>query len=41
MEKELNTKLTSDLFAGKVFEDLTACQESCRILMQDVNRWKE
>lgn len=27
--------LTSDLFAGKVFEDLTACQELCRILMQD------
>lgn len=27
--------LTSDLFAGKVFEDLAACQELCRILMQD------
>lgn len=22
--------LTSDLFAGKVFEDLAACQELCR-----------
>ena len=27
--------LTSDLFAGKVFEDMDACQELCRILMQD------
>ena len=27
--------LTSDLFAGKVFEDLEACQELCQILMQD------
>lgn len=27
--------LTSDLFAGKVFEDLAACQELCRILTQD------
>lgn len=27
--------LTSDLFAGKVFEDLAACQELCRILIQD------
>lgn len=27
--------LTSDLFAGKVFEDLAACQEFCRILLQD------
>lgn len=26
--------LTSDLFAGKVFEDLQASQELCRILMQ-------
>lgn len=26
--------LTSDLLAGKVFEDLAACQELCRILMQ-------
>lgn len=26
--------LTSDLFAGKVFEDLAASQELCRILMQ-------
>ncbi len=25
--------LTSDLFAGKVFEDLVACQELCRILI--------
>ena len=27
--------LTSDLFASKVFEDLAACQELYRILMQD------
>lgn len=27
--------LTSDLFAGKVFEDTTACQELCRILLHD------
>ncbi len=27
--------LTSDLFAGKVFEDVGACQELCRILLQD------
>ena len=27
--------LTSDLFAGKVFEDVDACQELCRILLQD------
>ena len=27
--------LTSDLLAGKVFEDLAACQELCRILMQE------
>ena len=27
--------LTSDLFAGKVFEDTAACQELCRILLQD------
>lgn len=27
--------LTSDLFAGKVFEDLGACQELCRILLQN------
>lgn len=27
--------LTSDLFAGKVFEDMAACQELCRILLQD------
>ncbi|MCM1048911.1 MAG: PD-(D/E)XK nuclease family transposase [Clostridiales bacterium] len=27
--------LTSDLFAGKVFEDKEACQELCRILLQD------
>ena len=28
-------QLTSDLFAGKVFEDLGAAQELCRILLQD------
>ena len=27
--------LTSDLFAGKVFEDTGACQELCRILLKD------
>ena len=27
--------LTSDLFAGKVFEDVKACQELCRILLRD------
>ena len=27
--------LTSDLFAGKVFEDIGACQELCRIILQD------
>ena len=27
--------LTSDLFAGKVFEDIKACQELCRIFLQD------
>lgn len=27
--------LTSDLFASKVFEDADACQELCRILLQD------
>lgn len=27
--------LTSDLFAGKVFEDLEASQELCRILLQN------
>ena len=27
--------LTSDLFAGKVFEDIKACQELCRILMRN------
>ena len=27
--------LTSDLFASKVFEDVDACQELCRILMRD------
>ena len=27
--------LTSDLFASKVFEDVDACQELCRILMHD------
>ena len=29
--------LTSDLFAGKVFEDVGACQELCRILLRDEN----
>ena len=29
--------LTSDLFAGKVFEDVGACQELCKILLQDEN----
>ena len=27
--------LTSDLFAGKVFEDVDACQELCRVLLLD------
>ena len=27
--------LTSDLFASKVFEDVMACQELCRILLRD------
>ena len=27
--------LTSDLFAGKVFEDVAACQELCRLLLRD------
>ena len=27
--------LTSDLFASKVFEDVEACQELCRILMRN------
>ena len=27
--------LTSDLFAGKIFEDVDACQELCRILLKD------
>ena len=27
--------LTSDLFASKVFEDIEACQELCRILLRD------
>ena len=27
--------LTSDLFAGKIFEDMDACQELCRILLRD------
>ena len=31
--KEFN--LTSDLFAGKVFEDVAACQELCRLLLRD------
>lgn len=34
-EKIQEFNLTSDLFAGKVFEDLAACQELCQILMQD------
>lgn len=29
--------LTSDLFAGKVFEDIGACQELCWILLRDEN----
>ena len=29
--------LTSDLFAGKVFEDTGACQELCRILLKNDN----
>lgn len=29
--------LVSDLFAGKVFEDIEACQELCRILLQNDN----
>ena len=27
--------LTSDLFASKVFEDVKACQELCRLLLRD------
>ena len=34
-EKIQAFNLTSDLFAGKVFEDLAACQELCQILMQN------
>ena len=30
--KEFN--LTSDLFACKVFEDVAACQELCRLLLE-------
>lgn len=35
LEQIQKFNLTSDLFASKVFEDLAACQELCRILMQD------
>lgn len=34
-ERVQEFNLTSDLFASKVFEDVEACQELCRILMQD------
>ena len=34
-ERVREFNLTSDLFAGKVFEDIQACQELCRILLQD------
>lgn len=35
-QKEISRfHLTSDLFAAKVFEDVIACQELCRILLQD------
>ena len=32
--------LTSDLFAGKVFEDVGTCQELCRILLKDEHTGK-
>lgn len=34
-ERVQEFNLTSDLFAGKVFEDVGACQELCRILLQE------
>lgn len=34
-ERVQEFNLTSDLFASKVFEDVEACQELCRILLQD------
>ena len=34
-ERVREFNLTSDLFAGKVFEDIQACQELCRILLHD------
>ncbi len=37
MRRVSEYNLTSDLFAGKVFEDLGACQELCRILLQNEN----
>ena len=33
-KRTVEFNLTSDLFAGKVFEDVQACQELCRILLQ-------
>ena len=35
-ERVQEFNLTSDLFAGKVFEDVDACQELCRILLRDL-----
>ena len=29
--------LTSDLFSGKVFEDVDACQELCGLLLRDLD----
>ena len=34
-ERVQEFNLTSDLFAGKVFEDIEACQELCRLLLRD------
>ena len=34
-ERVQEFNLTSDLFASKVFEDVEACQELCRILLRD------
>ena len=34
-ERVQEFNLTSDLFASKVFEDVNACQELCRILLRD------
>lgn len=39
LEQIQEFNLTSDLLASKVFEDLKACQELCRILMQDSGIW--